>query len=416
MPKNVLRRPDGQVLVGVLLLLLLMTIMVPLLVLYTQREARWTEKENQSTTAFHLAEAGIEKGFRVLTTSTKTWEDLTSLGTPISGFQFDAAYADVAGGSYAVSITSGPQKRQATVISVGRDRRGKEVRSLKVVYGQNTLDDVALHSVNGVRVGGGTVVHWGSIISNNPLVTDSRTSPQFHTSSSIDVDANGNAPANCDSPGCCQWFSYATDIPPAPKIDINLYRSSAQATSTYYSTAQSWSNEVYTGGGTVFVENNLTIGSPGIEILGNLIVTGNLSTSSGNWGKGSATIPVPQTAWRQYCNNWSSYRSTFDGSAPASFPGLDSSYLSSSGLTYTPSPSNKFAVRGFLYVGGNFSISGGGGGSYIHGAMFVQGFSTMTASSGVTLFYNEEAAANIKTTSVILSRVSWQDSMYAWPF
>ena len=102
--------------------------------------------------------------------------------------------------------------------------------------------------------------------------------------------------------------------------------------------------------------------------MGTLVVTGNLSTTSGVWGKGSVTMPVPQEAWKQYCNDWAHYQ-PFDTAEPAAFPGLDSTYLSSDSLTYAPSPNGKFSLQGFMYVGGSFSTSGGGGGSYIYGSM-----------------------------------------------
>lgn len=416
---------SGQVLVGVLLVLLVLATLVPVMVLYTQREAVWTEKQHQSNTAFHLAEAGIEKAYRKLTLSTSTWYGLIESGTAIPGFQFDTVYGDVPGGTYKVDITSGPDEREATIVSIGRDAKGKEVRAIEAVFVQNSLGNVAIQTLGGVQLGGGVDVEWGAVISEKPITTGGRDYPQFHSAGSIDVDANGADPPNCDTPDCCQWFSYSPDIPPDPGIDLNFYRSSASATtsgcpsggvggSCYYNTPQSWGNKNYTGGGTIFIENNLTVNSPGINIVGNLIVTGNLSTTSGNWGKGTATPKLPREAWKQYCNDWTYYRTTFDGAAPASFPGLNSDYLSADGLTYSPSPNNKFAVQGLLYVGGSFSTSGGGGNSYVHGTMFVVGTATMTSSSGVTVFYNRDVAQNLKTTKIILNRKSWKALVRQW--
>ena len=88
-------RESGQLIVGVMLLLVVMATLVPLMVLYTQREAKWSIKQDQTTTAFHLAEAGIEKGFRALARSTGTWFDLIEYGTPIANYQFDHTFDDI---------------------------------------------------------------------------------------------------------------------------------------------------------------------------------------------------------------------------------------------------------------------------------------------------------------------------------
>ena len=403
----------GQVLVAVIVILVVVATLVPLMVFYTQREALWTAKHAQNTTAFHLAEAGTEKGYLAISQSTQTWRNLQN-AIPLSGFQFDTAYSDLPGGTYAVSITSGPGSEQATIVSVGRDSLRRETRALKVVYSNSTLGGIAIYSSGGVQIGGNTVVHWGAVVSPQAINAAGQTFPQFWSSAGItgyDTDAN---PPNCDSPACCQWHAFATNIPPQPLIDLNFYKSSAQATGTYYSTHTTFSNFTESTGKTIYIDGNLTVGSPGIDILGSLIVIGNLSTTSGNWGKGTRTPVLPRKAWKQYCNDWSTYR-PFDTTEPASFPGLTSTYQSPQGLTYSPTPNGKFAVSGLLYVQGNFSIGGGGGSSYLHGAAFVLGTSTMTGSSNVTFYYDEQAANGIQTSQIILTRESWQDLLQGWP-
>jgi hypothetical protein len=166
----------------------------------------------------------------------------------------------------------------------------------------------------------------------------------------------------------------------------------------------------------VFIENNLTVGSPGVDVVGTLVVTGNMSTTSGGWGKGTANMTVPQTAWKQYCNNWAHYMSeNFDATEPGEFPGLDSSYLSPLNATWAPNPNGKFAVQGFMYVGGSFSTSGGGGNAFIYGNMLCQGSVSIAANSGVTIYYNRESAQNIRTKKVNLRRILWQDQVLPWP-
>ncbi|MBI3298084.1 MAG: hypothetical protein HYZ75_07970 [Elusimicrobia bacterium] len=408
-----------------ILLLALMGILVPVMVLFTLRETKWAVKGGQATGAFHEAEAGIEKGYRAISTSTGVWYALIEEGTGIPNFLYDHKFDDVNNGYYVVGISSGPGDKQATIIAIAKSYLGEEVRAIKAVYQQNTMGDIAIQAMSGVSVAGGVDVEWGAVVGAGYIDTGDRTYPQFHSAAGLSVD-NDPAPENCDQPNCWQWFAFDPDVPADPEINLALYRSSAQVISAacpsggtpegscYYNTPQSWSSYDYTGGGTVFVENNLTVGAPGVNITGNLIVTGNLSTTSGGWGKGSGSMRIPQTAWKQYGNDWAHYR-PFDTAEPDTFPGLDSTYLSASNLTYTPSPDGKTAIRGFIYVGGAFSTSGGGGNAYIYGTMFSKGSVSVAANSGVTVYYNKEAANGIHTKRVILSRVSWQDVLRQWP-
>ncbi|OGR57535.1 MAG: hypothetical protein A2X36_02735 [Elusimicrobia bacterium GWA2_69_24] len=420
---------SGQILVAVMLLLVIMATLVPVLVLFTQRESKWTAKQDQSTSAFHMAEAGIEKGYRAVSRSTTTWFDLVTYGTPIDRFHFDYVFDDIDGGYYTVSVASGPEKNEITIIGVGKDMKSKEVRAIRAVYTRNILGDVAIQAMAGVTVAGGVDVEWGAIVGPEYIDTGDRTYPQFYSATTLSVDSNPD-PENCDQPNCCQWFSFNADVPPDPGIDLNLYRSSAQALTAaangcppggkdgtcYFNTAVNWDSLDYTAGGTVFIENNLTVGSPGLDMIGTLIVTGNMTSTSGGWGKGSVDMVMPQTAWKQYCNDWTHYTSVFgtdEGTAPAIFPGLNSDYLSTEGWTYNPTGA-KCAVQGFLYVGGNFTTSGGGGNAEIYGSLFVKGAVTIDASSSVTVFYNKEAAEAVRTTKLVLTRKSWQAEVRSW--
>lgn len=425
MPKRA-SRDKGAVLVGVILLLVIMSILVPAMVLLVQREANWSVKNQHDMAAFHQAESGIEKGYRALTMSTGTWYALIEEGTGIDRFLWDHRFTDIDGGYYTVGISSGPEERQATVVAIGRDAKGRQTRGLKAIFAQNTLGDIAIQAMDGVQVAGGVQVEWGAVVGPDYIDAGGRTYPQFWSAAGLSFD-NDAAPQNCDQPNCCQWFAFNPDVPPDPGIDLAFYRSSAAATtcvqaggtpegSCYYKTAQSWDSFDMTGGGVVFVENNLTVGSPGVNVVGTLLVTGNLTTTSGAWGKGSATMVVPRTAWKQYCNNWAHYLSEdFDATEPAEFPGLDSTYLSADGGTWAPNPNGKFAIQGFMYVGGAFSTSGGGGNAFIYGNMLAQGSVSIAANSGVTVYYNKESAQRIRTKKVNLRRVLWQDQILQWP-
>lgn len=421
----------GQVLPIAVLLLLVLLIMVPMMVMFTQNEAKWSVKESQSTQAMHLAEAGIEKGYLKISISTLTWVSLQSGGTTaktaLTNYNFDKSYSDVGSGTYTISITSGPGTQEATIISVGRSPQTKEVRAIKAVYSNAPLGGISIYAGRGAQIGGGVNVEWGGVASPYSIDAGSRNHPQFWSASSIiskDTDPN---PPNCDGPNCCQWHSYYQGLPPSPTLDLNFYASSAAASSC--PTASGWpagaspANSCYwpaggitfrsvsANGQTIYVNGDLSINSPGVDIVGNLLVTGNLNLPNGVWGNGSHTMSIPSDAWKQYCNDWAVYR-TYDAGAPAAFPGLSSSYAPT-GLT--KAGTGKTAVYGLLYVGGNFGGAGGGGQADIYGALYSVGSSSETSNSGVTFYYDAAAASNLQTTAIILNRVSWQDSTYGWP-
>ncbi len=91
---------------------------------------------------------------------------------------------------------------------------------------------------------------------------------------------------------------------------------------------------------------------------------------------------------------------------------MTSTYLSSPTITASISP----VVQGFLYVGGNFTGPNGGGNTdLIYGAIVVKGSVFLNSNSHVKVWFNGSTAGTIKTTNVILTRQSWQETLQQWP-
>jgi hypothetical protein len=412
----------GQILPGAVAMLTILAIMVPAIILWVQRENVFASKQSRNTTAFHLAEAGAEKAYLFISMSTTTWTSIQA-GNAQTDYKFDKRYTDIAGGDYTISITSGPGTQQVTIVTIGRDKYGKESRALRVIYSNSILGDTAIFAGQGVQIGGGVDVEWGAVMSPYTIDANSALSPQFWSASQITTKDTSANPPNCDSPGCCQWHAFQTNLPTPPNIDFDFYRTSAAATagcpaggtpagSCYYAgSVNGWSNT--TSGKTIFIEGNLDVNSPGMFHTGTMIVMGNVILPNGVWGKGNVTMSVPNQAWKQYCNNWAYYKANFDTTSPyAAFPGLTTVYAPS-GLTKA---SSKVAVNGFMYVGGNFNNGGGGGGnSDVYGVLYTVGTTTMTAASPVTFYYNGNATSNLVTTNISLTRYSWQDEVRGWP-
>ncbi len=412
----------GQILPGAVAMLVILAIMVPAIVLWIQRETVFASKQAMNTVAFHLAEAGAEKAYLYVSLSTITWNAIQA-GTVQTYYNFDKKYTDIAGGTYTIAISSGPGTQQVTIVTVGRDKYGKESRALRIVYSNSIMSDTAIYAGQGVQISGGTNVHWGGVMSPSNIDATSRNYPQFWSASQIigkDTSAN---PPNCDSPACCQWHAFQASLPTPPSIDFDFYRTSAAATtgcpaggtpagSCYYSgSVANWNNT--TSGKTIFIEGDLSVKSPGMFHTGTLIVMGNVNLPNGVWGNGTVAMTMPVKAWKQYCNSWATYTAYGnDSTAPAAFPGLSSSYSA----TVSTLSSKKVSVNGFMYVGGNFNNGGGGGGnSDIYGVLYAIGTSTLSAASPIDFYYNGNATNNIVTTNVSLSRVSWQDELRSWP-
>lgn len=421
-----MKKRKGQLLVGAILLVAILAIIIPVMVMYIQNEAKWSVKQGQNSNAFQLAEAALDRGYQKLVESTQSWVAVQA-GQALSGMSLDYSFTDLAGGSYAISITSGPGLHEATIIGIGRDKHNKEVRALKAVYSNAEASNNAIRALQGVTLSGSNEqVEWGSVMAPGPIDTNGRNHPQFRSASSIIPQDTSAAPLNTDS---VQWWSFSDDIPPASSIDLGAYHSSAVVTNTHYAATQNWPGGDCGGattcntGKTYYIHGDLNVASPGIYVEGNLIITGNLNLPNGRSGQGSPTVKLPPAAWKQYGNDWAYYlaggpacsegwNDTTAG-RPATFPGLSSSYLSDASITKTFT-SGKVIVNGFLYVGGNINTAGGGGQSIFVGSAYVVGSVTST-SNNVCFFYTDEAASQILTTNVSLARQSWQDTITPWP-
>ncbi len=414
-----MKNRKGQFLVGVLVLLAVLAIIVPVMVKYIQNEALWSEKQAENTNAFQLAEAAVDRGYQKVCESTTTWNNIKK-GLPIAGFNFDTVYTDMSGGTYTISITSGPLTQQVTILAVGQDRYKKEPRALKVIYGNSVMDDVSIAAAEGVAMNGSNIqVEWGAVTSPNAVSILTKTHPSFWSAAGIDKDTNGAAPPNCDAPNCWWWHSYDSNLPPMPQIDFSAYKSSAIAEGTdpcgnaYYQPGNFSNNCDSLNGNTYYIEGSWT----GFRsaIVGNIIVLGNFTFSNGSQHTvGFYNAAVPPTAWKQYCNDWGYYQDNYDPSVPDSpvcFGNINNS-TQRTGLTKSINP----AIHGFMYVGGDMTLpNGGGSDDLVHGAVIVNGNANINSNSHCKVYYDPSVAADILTTKIYLTRVSWLDSTQKWP-
>ena len=407
----------GQISIGAMALLVGLMILGAAMVSYIVYESKWTVKEQKTTTAFQLAEAATERGY---------WEisQLSSptANIPIAGYNFDQEYNDLAGGAYAIQISS-DSSSDIIITGIGRDNLKKETREIQSLYENGGGGKNAIVGGGGVDESGTNMhVEWGAIISQSSMTANSsRLHPSLWSSGEIAPFDTSNTPPNCDSPNCWWWHAYDPNLPPMPSLNFNYYESLAQSEGvspcggSYYTNGNRSGSCNDLSGNTYYVTGNWT--SFDGPVAGNVIVLGDVTTPNGALSGTSINAAMPQNAWAQYCNDWSFYLTTYNDTYaqshyPSNCPGLSSSYLSSPSITYSISP----AVQGLLYVGGDFTGPNGGGNSVlVFGVLMVAGKVHLNSNSHVTIYYDANVGNNLKVTKTSYARVSWKEIQPVWP-
>lgn len=417
----------GQILAGVVMIAAVLLILVPAMVYWVQNDMRASVKDRKSTAAFNLAEAGIDRAYWKLKSSTSTWASARA-GLPLAGYAFDTSYTDVPGGVYRVSITSGPLAEQVTVVSEGRDSLRQQTRALQVQY-TNLAIPGAIISGAGIAEAGTSIAHWGPMMAmNNISLSGTAATRYFPRKLSKQVvtgtggnprDTNGLTPPNTDN---LEWWS-SYDVPELPVFDFAALRASAAATGTLNcngsATGPGHSSTITCGSSCVncsvtnlykdsryldnavwYWDNNVSwAGSNGIK--GTVIVRGNLSVAGGD-SYNPPPMRVPANAWQEYRK--------FDTASSNQYPGdiglkSNTNYyeLGSCGTTCEGSASGSdLGLEGFMYVGGNINMTGD---SDVHGAIWVQ--SGWSGGGNVMVFYDDSLV--LPQLNVTLQRLSWRE-------
>ncbi|MFA5779961.1 MAG: hypothetical protein WC947_07470 [Elusimicrobiota bacterium] len=426
----------GQVVVIMLIIAMIIGIVIPGLVFLTQHEAKWTVKEVKSTRAFHLAEAGLDRGVYKLN-ETGIWDDVIE-GTHITNYYGDKEYSDIEGGSYKIKLSTGAEEDEVIITASGKDSATAECRTIQAVYYKSPGVTGALNA-SGITAGGNFKIHWGPVYSIGAIVLSGSADngfPRKYAAGQITCVGGGGHDHDDPTAGAPtsgptgvndeyqEWHDQREDIT-LPEIDFDKYKADAQAyeTASGYdvyrdtSVATTTFSGAYVGGGssgiyddiadtftTYYIENAATLTQ--CNLKGVIICKGNMTFGTSN--KGTARSATPHAdAWKEYWNNtaeasgWGGPDSTDTGEYPG-----DSGLHSSS----TSFNMGNTAMRGFIYVGG---IADCGSSPSIYGSVICAG--SVAGTGSPVIYYDKTCAENIEVTSTGRpTRQSWKELPPQW--
>jgi hypothetical protein len=465
----------GQLLVGAVLVLAVLMIFVPLLVQWAGQESRWTVKQQKSSVIFALADAAVDRGTWKLKSATSTFA-AASVGTVIAGYNFDAIYTDIEGGTYRLRFSSGPSANQVTILAEARDNLTKQVRAVRGVF-ENV-------SLPGPMMSGGSIGYakdfecaWGPVYAKGNINISGWAATKYYPRkyskqvvtgiAANPRDTNGLTPPNTDN---IEWWS-DYNVPDLPILDFTTMRASATATSTLnfrtniaagpairctgfaatHGTCQTgstphttaanhnpagttchffdpndhassklnqlwyWDNDVIFSGD---MRGSAPAGCHRLGLYGTVIVRGNMTVDSGDCY--AYVGPVPANAWREYAKLTTAANDTAAVNEYPADNGFQTNRLTFNhgGETWTggpPSGNTDVGFRGFVYIGGDLTLNSL---SDVSGTMWVVGNTINNDVSGerVNVFY-EGNNPNIPLLNVVLARVTWDEipaSNIAW--
>lgn len=444
-------------------------VIIPIMVKWVQEDTRISTKDQQSSYAFNLAEAAVERAYWKLKSSTSTFDSAAN-GNPLPGYNFDTTYRDINGGSYRISISSSGTKT-VTIIGEGMDKSNREVRAVSAVYVNQTIYSPLITNGNftSSKV---LAAFWGSIMAQGDFdVTDAVAAKRYFPRKYARGVVTGQGSYTRDPDGLggqttdnVEWWSEYKYIPELPIPDFTTLRSSAAATNTLnrydkktayngspcktntivvgtttYSICKAFPNQPLDDSGenkVWFWDGDLTISgyegggscsgaSSNYGFKGTLIIKGDLTIRDAGCYK--FTGPVPALAYKDHFKLLkNTYDTNLSGEYPADIGYQVNKTTFNFGTDYfQPYPGegsgyrHTVGERGFTYVGGQLNIVGPGGFMDFIGAVWVVGDVNATGgaeNSFCGVFFNDQL--DLPTLNVVLVRQSWQEvkpRTQAWP-
>lgn len=439
---------SGQVMVALIGLIVMLLIVVPWLVSMTVSESKQTIRAKRDTTAYYLAEAGIERGYWKLQEDPDYWEHLAS--ATIAGYNFDFAYADVPStaapaGTYTVRLASYtlaggpvPIQTQRVITAAGRDKDGRETATIDLIVQVPGIIRAPLQAY-GVGVAGTGRIHWGPILSMSSMsfvgasvlrwprkyARGQITAGPFNTDTN---PAQPNFDTDNPNPHSEFWsFNEPPGVPDPPVIDLPYYKYLAQCATCaiaagfpgggiYYSTNIVVSNQKDTGLTVRYAEGTLKF-TGCVATMGVIIAIQHLHFQGGACNVGQAppgryphTVSIPDSAWMEYRK----IDTAAAGEYPGDMGGPGSSGLSSN-YTFGAADSNNSSSLTISHYGFAYSVTSwqGTGGTVIVGAVLAP-IDAGGGAGGVKIYYQDDLGIRGTATGKY-DRVNWDRRPGYWP-
>ncbi|MCB4756709.1 MAG: hypothetical protein LHV69_06710 [Elusimicrobia bacterium] len=427
-----MKKQKGFTMVTALLIISLLLVFVPTLIYLIQHEGKLTVHQRKKTTAFHLSEAGQDRGIWKLRESSTIWNNAVS-STPVTGYEDDVEYADISGGVYKIDFQSGPGTGEVTVISKGKASASSDVQAVKGVYSKSST--LGALSVDGaIKYKPNLIVHWGQVVSYTSIDEEpNQYYPRKYSAGMIKGRDEANDSNNGALPsGNWSTYDYAAyqNLGTAPLIKLDDYRDKAKKSCVPLLRASTGSGAAtptnlygcdsgyYTGqdvkiqkpGGGSATEYIFTCSTCVIFIDGNGTTTGNIvSFPGGAWLNIEALVAIGDLDYNAGSTN---YTATIPNKAQDEYQKSTqaTNFWTASGWTNGGSYSiTSCGMHGFLYVGDDLTNSGGG--AKLCGAIYAGDEVSLNT---LTLYYDTSVANNVVMSDSPITRKSWDEIKTSW--
>ncbi len=445
----------GVILVVALAGLIILAVFFTALTYLLQNETKWSVKHKKTTTAFQMAEQGLDRGVWKLQEST-TLYTIVSTGGIIPGYNFDSVYkstsTDGALGEYKINLTTSSTSGRVLVQAKGRDITGDEMRSLEAEF-TNVAIDAGLHIRSGLTYKSGTRVHWGPIVSYGtidlPNAPDNGSAfPRKYAKGSIDE----RPPTSASGPhgdtaetwnGTYDYYCHASSLDTAPDIDLDQYRTLAKNSSIpdlykangtgssssagrrataspvgsgYFPATEEIALKAWPGAGAYVFKNSTSVifleadysfndrhSNSQVNLRGFIAPYAALSVN-GDDDTPNMVVRIPDDAQKEYLYNGAYGNSTLGWTTAQ---GTNATAFSSTGA------GNNFIVadvlmRGYLYFE---NISNSGTNLNVVGILDM---AQATNPQSVTVYYDSTVSTGIITSNQAPRRLYWREVKSTW--
>lgn len=409
----------GQTIVAAIALIAVFAILIPVLIFTLQNETKQTIKEKKTTSAFHAAEAGIDRAKWKLNETSYNWNTIINGGS-FPGYTgttpydvYPDTFSDKPNSQYKVNILKNGPAAEVVIRSIGRDITNNEVRALEVVLVQNKIDSVLV--VDGyIDWRPNLNIHWGPAVSYTSIALNNSSPhyPRKFSASMISPLDSDPAPLNTDNK---EYWAFQ-DLGDKPRVDLGYYANLAKQ------------SRVPIGLGTDRIKKVCGSGDPVADPLGSGYFTEGIKFS-GNYNFSNSTSVIYSKGKIDFqarsfvdaqaiiaenemdingSNNNVAYLATVPPNAYLEYMAMPIAYAFP-GASSTTCIINNCVAHGLLYCGNSFTNASGNGS--LCGVLMVKENASVNTT---TIYYDQNIATNIRLIKAGFRQKYWKEITAQW--